>query len=142
MTFVASGSSSAAPSGGGVEPGQGLAIAQTDRVDPRAGGLSVGLNFGISIAGHQNSVAQASSRAVDLGVIGTSLAAPGCDGGAPAMPADKQPQPLQVDSRDPSAAQGKQEDESALPLRRCCVGATQGVRQGRRWPDGATRPAV
>jgi hypothetical protein len=118
VTFAASsGSSAAAPSAGGsVRPGQGLAIAQTDRIDPRAGGLSIGFTFGTSIAGHQNTVAQASSRAIDLGIIGTTLAAPGCDGGNPTLPADKQPQALQVDSRDPNAAQGEDQDESAIPV--------------------------
>ncbi|HEY2812842.1 MAG TPA: hypothetical protein VGJ03_05225, partial [Acidimicrobiales bacterium] len=117
IAFVATGgTSSAAPADAGVAPGQGLAIAQTERLDPRAGGLSIGFTFGISIAGHQNQVAQASSNAIDMGVIGTTLSSPGCDGSKPTMPADQQPQPLQVDSRDPSAAQGKDEDEKALPV--------------------------
>jgi hypothetical protein len=106
----------------GVVPGQGLAIAQTDRVDPRSGGLSIGITFGISIAAHQNQVAQASSQAIDLGVIGTTMAAPGCTNspdeqpGDPTLPADKQPQPMQVDSRSPDAERTKDEDESAAPI--------------------------
>jgi len=97
-----------------VEPGQGLAIAQTSRVDPRAGGLSIGVTFGISIAGHQNTVAQASSQAINLGVIGTTLAGEACDGGDPTLPAEDQPQALQVDSRDEGAAEGKQETEQGV----------------------------
>src|SRR4051794_12063583 len=129
ITFVAGqGSGAAAPAAptapaeGGVAPGQGMAIAQTDRVDPRSGGLSIGITFGISIAAHQNQVAQASSQALDLGVIGTTLASEGCSNGPddppgdPTLPADKQPQPLQVDSRDPDAAQGKDAAEAAFPL--------------------------
>src|SRR5581483_2407608 len=115
--FATAGTGAAAPAqSSALPPGQGFALAQNYRIDPRAGNLSIGINFGISLAGHQNSVAQASSQALDLGVIGTSLAAEGCDGSAPTLPPDKQPQPLQVDSRDPTAAQGKQADETAVPL--------------------------
>jgi hypothetical protein len=123
ITFVSSQDvGSAAPAAAGIEPGQGLAIAQTDRVDPRSGGLSIGITFGISIAAHQNQVAQASSQAMDLGVIGTTLAAEGCSNGPddppgdPTLPADKQPQPVQVDSRSPDAERTKDEDESAAPV--------------------------
>jgi hypothetical protein len=123
ITFVASQDVGVAAPGapGGVVPGQGIAIAQTDRIDPRSGGLSIGITFGISIAGHQNQVAQASSQAIDLGVIGTTLAAPGCSNGdkpprAPTLPADKQPQALQVDSRNPDSAAGKDADETAFPV--------------------------
>jgi hypothetical protein len=117
LTFVAtepggaSADRSTAPRAAAVVPGQGLAIAQTTKVDPRAGGLSIGVTFGTSIAGHQNTVAQASSQAINLGVIGTTLAGEGCDGGDPTLAEEDQPQALQVDSRDEGAAEGKQETE-------------------------------
>lgn len=118
LTFVATepGGASADRSAAqaAVTPGQGLAIAQTAKVDPRAGGLSIGVTFGISIAGHQNTVAQASSQAINLGVIGTTMASEGCDGSDPTFPAEDQPQALQVDSRDEGAAEGKQETEQGV----------------------------
>jgi hypothetical protein len=104
-----------APSAGAadapVEPGQGSSIAQTWKIDPKAGGLSIGVTFGQALAGHQNTVAKAASQAINLGVVGTTLAAPGCDGSAPTLARKDQPQPLQVDSRDPGAAAGKSETE-------------------------------
>src|SRR4051794_33400606 len=99
---AAAGPAQAAPSGG-----VGNAIAETAKVDPKAGGLTIGATLGRAIAGHANTVSQASAQAIDLGVIGVSLAAQACDGGDPALPADQQPQPFQVDSRQPGADQEK-----------------------------------
>ena len=48
------------------------------------------------------------------GQVGTSLASAGCDGSAPTLAADQQPQPLAVDSRDPGAAQGKSAPETFM----------------------------
>ena len=106
IAFVPSGASAAD------EPGVGTAIAQTIKADPKAGGLSLGITFGQALAGHQNLVAQASSQAINLGVIGTTLGSEGCDGSDPTMPSDQQPQPLRVDSRDPGADKGKTETEN------------------------------
>jgi hypothetical protein len=110
-TFLALPGSTAGAATAPLEPGQGTALAQTVKVDPRSGNLSIGITFGISIAGHQNTVAQASSQAINLGVIGTTLAGEGCDGGDPTMPADQQPQALQVDSRDEGADNFKTETD-------------------------------
>src|SRR4051812_2957570 len=75
-TIPASGQSSGPGSlPGAVKPGRGLALAEIEKIDPRAGSLSLGITAGRSIAGHQNTVAQASSQAYDYGVIGTTLAA-------------------------------------------------------------------
>jgi hypothetical protein len=106
---------------GGLQPGRGLAIAETQKIDPRAGSLSIGVTMGRSIAGHQNTVAQASSQAVDLGVIGTTAASPGCDGSDPTLPADKQPQAIQVDSRQANPHQVSDSDQISgepIPARR------------------------
>ncbi len=94
-----------------VVPGTGNAFAQGYKVDPRSGRLSLGIGYGVSLAGHQNNVAQAESRSVDLGIIGTTLAAEGCDGGDPTLSKDKQPQPLTATSRDDDAGAQKQESE-------------------------------
>src|SRR4029079_16286692 len=92
-----------APASAATEPGQGSAIAQTQKIDPKAGGLSLGITFGQALAGHQNEVAQAASQAINLAVIGTTIGAEGCDGSAPTYPSDQQPQPLRIDSRDKDA---------------------------------------
>jgi hypothetical protein len=108
--FVAS--YATAPASAATDPGQGNAIAQTQKIDPKAGGLSLGVTFGQSLAGHQNEVAQASSQAINLGVIGTTIGGEGCDGSAPTYPSDQQPQPLRIDSRDKDADKGKTETEN------------------------------
>src|SRR4051812_38785091 len=74
--------------------GTASAIAQSYKVNPTTAQLSIGITFGTSLAGYTNNVAQAESRAIDLGIIGTTLSAQGCDGGAPTLPSDKQPQSL------------------------------------------------
>ncbi|MFL6113252.1 MAG: hypothetical protein ACJ786_18115, partial [Catenulispora sp.] len=108
--------------------GTAQATAQAFKVNPTAASLSVGFTFGQSLAGYQNQVAKADARGIDLGIIGTLLAAAGCDGGAPTLPADQQPQPLQADSRDPAANQGisRQEtlNKSPIPVINMHVKAT------------------
>ena len=98
-----------------IEPGQGQAIAQAWKVDPKTGGLSFGFTFGQALAGHQNKVARAVSQAVNTGVIGSTMAGPGCDGGPPTWPKEDQPQALEVDSRDEGAAAGKEATDYNSP---------------------------
>ena len=100
---------------GGLAPGRGQAIARAYKVNPKAAGLSLGISLGLSLAGHQNTASTAESRALDLGIIGTLLAAEGCDGGDPTLPSDSQPQPLSVSSRDEGAAEGKTAEEDTPP---------------------------
>src|SRR5690606_6782646 len=90
-----------------VEPGLGNAYAQGVKIDPRTGQLSIGLTYGMSLAGHQNKVAIAEARSLDLGIIGTLLAGEGCDGGDPTLPAEQQPQPLVVRSGEDGADKGR-----------------------------------
>lgn len=96
--------------------GQASAIAQSYKVDPRTAALSLGISFGVSLAGYTNNVAQAESRGIDLGIIGSTLAAEGCDGGDPTLPAENQPIPLHADSRDKDASQTKTDQEKYVPL--------------------------
>lgn len=96
--------------------GQASAIAQSYKVDPRTAALSLGISFGVSLAGYTNNVAQAESRGIDLGIIGSTLSAQGCDGGDPTLPAEDQPIPLHADSRDKDASQTKQDQEKYVPL--------------------------
>ena len=80
--------------------GQASSTAQSYRVNPQAGSLSLGIGFGISLSQFQNRVAIAEARGIDLGIIGQLLAAPSCSGGAPTLPAKQQPQPVHVEARD------------------------------------------
>lgn len=98
----------------GFSNGTASASAQAFKVNPTASALSLGVTFGISLAGYTNQVAKADARGIDLGIIGTILAAAGCDGSAPTLASDQQPQPLTVDSRDAGAAQGKSEPETFM----------------------------
>ena len=101
----------------GVTPGLGSAYAQGVKIDPRTGRLSFGITYGMALAGHQGNVAVAEARSVDLGVIGTTLAGEGCDGGDPTLPKEDQPQPLVVRSTDEGAEQGRAENENATEKR-------------------------
>lgn len=112
--FATMPSAQSAAAQGAIKPGRGLALAEVEKLDPRAGSLSLGITTGRSIAGHQNSVAQASSQAYDYGVIGGTLAAKGCDGGDPTLADSQQPHPIQVDSRD--AQSTKDETEPNVPV--------------------------
>ncbi|MEY2421177.1 MAG: hypothetical protein QOI95_1244 [Acidimicrobiaceae bacterium] len=98
-----------------VKAGRGLALAETEKIDPRTGSLSFAITTGRSIAGHQNTVAQASSQAFDYGVIGSTAASKGCDGGDPSLPADSQPSAIQVDSRQANPSQDADEDKVPAP---------------------------
>lgn len=115
-TLVAT-SPSASGQEAGVEPGLGSAYAQGYKVDPRTGRLSFGITYGMALAGHQNEVAVAEARSVDLGVIGTTLAAEGCDGGDPSFPKEDQPQPLVVRSTEEGSEEGKTESENGVEKR-------------------------
>ncbi len=101
----------------GVEPGLGNAYAQGIKVDPRSGRLSFGITYGMSLAGHQNTVAIAEARSADLGVIGVTLGGEGCDGGDPTLPKEDQPQPLVARSTEEGAGQEQVESENGVEKR-------------------------
>lgn len=92
--------------------GTGTAIALTYKVNPVFGGLSFGITAGESVAGHQNTAAQGQSKAVNLGVIGVTLAGEGCEGADPTLAEEDQPQPVIVASDDEGAEQGKTASEA------------------------------
>lgn len=96
-------------------PGTGSAIALVYKVNPLFGNLSFGITAGESVAGHQNTGASAQSKAINLGVIGVTLAGEGCKGAEPTLAAEDQPQPLLVGSDDPGAEAGKTADLLGLP---------------------------
>lgn len=87
--------------------GTGTAVALAYKVNPIFGNLSFGITVGESVAGHQNTGATAQSKAINLGVIGVTLAGEGCNGDDPTLPAEQQPQPVIVRSDEPGAAEGR-----------------------------------
>jgi hypothetical protein len=116
LTFVAATPGTAAPAAPSQDAdafnnGTGTATASGYKVNPVVGNLSFGITAGLSIAGHQNTAAQGQSAAIDLGVIGTTLAGEGCRGADPTWRAEEQPQPVIVFSNDEGAEQGVEEDE-------------------------------
>lgn len=104
--------------------GIGSAVASSIRVDPIAGGLSFGIGVGEALAGHQNTVGTAEARTANLGVIGVTLAAEGCDGGDPTLPKEQQPQGLRVDSSQEGSDTGLSAEDSVVPLVQRTVRAT------------------
>lgn len=113
-TFLATTPGSAAPAQEAFNSGTGSAIALGYKVNPTNGNLSFGITAGESVAGHQNTGATGQSRAINLGVIGVTLAGEGCDGGDPTLPAEDQPQPVIVRSTDEGAAEGRRESEQGV----------------------------
>ena len=119
-TFLATSPASGEASRASAAPfnnGAGTASALGYKVNPVFGNLSFGITTGVSIAGHQNTVAQGISKVYDLGVIGTTLAAEPCDGGEPTYARERQPQPLIAESSDPAYANGERvaEDWNGIP---------------------------
>jgi hypothetical protein len=117
LTFMATTPGGAAVAQTGDEPfnaGTGTATAITYKVNPLVGNLSFGITAGLALAGHQNTGAQGQSAAVDMGVIGVTLAGEGCNGADPTWAAEDQPQPVIVFSNDEGAEQGVEEDEGGV----------------------------
>jgi len=104
----------AAPAQESFNNGTGSATALGYKVNPTNGNLSFGITAGESVAGHQNTGATGQARAVNLGVIGVTLGAEGCSGGAPTLPESSQPQPLVARSGDDGADQGFRASEAGL----------------------------
>lgn len=95
--------------------GTGSATALGYKVNPTNGNLSFGVTLGESIAGHQNTAATSQSRAINMGVIGVTLAGESCDGGDPTWAENEQPQPVVARSGEDGAAEGKSEFEQGAP---------------------------
>lgn len=106
---------SAAPAAEDFNRGTGSATALGYKVNPKNGNLSFGVTFGESIAGHQNTGATGQSRAVNLGVIGVTLAGEACDGGDATWAEEEQPQPVIARSGEKGAAEGTTEFEQGAP---------------------------
>lgn len=94
--------------------GTGSALAFGYKVNPVNGGLSFGITAGESVSGHQNTGATGQARAINLGVIGVTLAGEGCDGGDPTLAEEDQPQPVIARSGEDGAEEGFSESEQGV----------------------------
>ena len=79
-------------------PGDALARSQAISLAPTTGGLNYAITLATSISNYQDMEAQSLSQTIDLGAIGTSLEAQGCDGAAPTLPQSDVPPPVQAES--------------------------------------------
>ena len=111
--------------------GTAKATAVVARVAPGIGALELGISAGVAVAEIKNTIGQAQSEALDLGLIGSTLTAEGCFGDPPLQQSDL-PSALRVDSRtgDTSAS----EDE--YPVDGTTIGG------GRKHVEASTRPAA
>ncbi len=115
LVAVATEPGAAAPSETPFRNGTGSATALGYKVNPTNGNLSFGITVGEAISGHQNTGAIGQSRAINLGVIGVTLAGEACDGGAATMPEEDQPQPVIARSGEKGADEGFTEMEQGVP---------------------------
>lgn len=90
------------PESGEIRNGTAKAIATVGLVGPGVGNLALAMTTGTAVTQVTNSLAQATSQAADLGLIGSSLTAETCRGTQNVEPEDL-PQPLSVDNRDGDA---------------------------------------
>jgi len=90
------------PEAGEIRNGTAKAIATLGTVAPGVGNLALGMTTGTAVTQVTNSLAQATSQAADLGLIGSSITAEGCRGSQTLRP-DDLPQPLSVDNREGDA---------------------------------------
>jgi hypothetical protein len=79
-------------------PGDALARSQAISLAPTTGGLNYAITLATSVSNYQDMEAQSLSQTIDLGAIGTSLEAEGCDGSAPTLPKSDVPPPVQAES--------------------------------------------
>jgi hypothetical protein len=114
LTFLATDPGAAAPTQESFDKGTGSAIALGYKANPTNGNLSFGVTAGESVTGHQNTGATGQARAINLGVIGVTLAGEGCDGGDATLPEESQPQPVIARSGDKGAEEGFSESERGV----------------------------
>jgi len=79
--------------------GRASAVAQILGLAPGVGSLQLGVSSGRTVAQLANKLAQAQAQTLDLGLVGTSLTAEGCNGTPAAVKPEQLPQPITVDNR-------------------------------------------
>ena len=123
--------------------GVGQAVAQGIKIDPVAGGLSLGITLGESLAGHQNTVATGESRPSTSASSARPWPRESCDGGEPTMPEEEQPQALRrrLDRRRRRRRRPEQDDGSARAAdREVRHGHTSAARPSDHDRDAARGP--
>ena len=110
--------------------GQASAVALIAKVSPGVGSLSLAMTSGVAVAQVANDLAQAQSKVLDLGLIGTSLTQQQCDGSPGPVRPEQLPQASTVDNRsgDSSAA------EDSLPLAGAPLGSGRQVAEATKAP--------
>jgi hypothetical protein len=83
--------------------GQAKATAVVTKIGPGVGNLELALGSGVAVSELKNDLAQAQAQSLDLGLIGTTLTADGCE--AAALRPDQLPQPVRVDNRQGDASE-------------------------------------
>jgi hypothetical protein len=89
--------------------GTAKATAVVANIAPGVGSLKLGITSGVAVSEIKNTVGQAQAKTLDLGLIGGTLTAEGCTGGAPILSQSDLPQALRVDSRNGNASAVKDE---------------------------------
>ncbi|HET7654458.1 MAG TPA: hypothetical protein VFK42_15580 [Acidimicrobiales bacterium] len=118
--------------------GQAKSHAQVFAVAPGVGNIDFGVASGTSTAEIVNDLAQAQSRTLDLGLIGSSLVGEKCDGSKGLDPSDL-PSPLTVDNREGDASKHENEvPDGDSPL----AGGRRDVRATKTPSADATVSAV
>jgi hypothetical protein len=112
--------------------GTANATAIVARVAPGVGSLELAIANGVAVSEITNHLAQAQAQTLDLGLIGTTLGAEGCDGGDPTVSPDQLPQPTRVDNR----AGDTEATSDEVPV----AGSTLGV--GRELARATTAPGA
>src|SRR3546814_11284383 len=85
-----------------VANGTAKATARVARVAPGVGSLSLAIRAGIAVSDLQNNVAQSEAQAIDLGLLGTTLASEGCSCD-PILPAALLPKGTRIHTRQGAA---------------------------------------
>ena len=96
------------PESGEIRNGTAKATALVSRIGPGVGELELAMRGGTSVAQLTNSLAQATSQTLDMGLIGTAATAQDCAGDQYLKP-ENLPQATSVDNRDGEAAADRDE---------------------------------
>ncbi len=109
--------------------GTAKATAVVAKVAPGVGALELGLTAGVAVADTTNALAQAQAKALDLGLIGTTLTSDGCREAS--IGSDDLPQPLRVDNRGGDVRESRDE----FPIADSAIGG------GRLTAEATTAPS-
>jgi hypothetical protein len=110
--------------------GNAFASAVVAKVAPGVGGLGLATTSGVAVAEIKSDLAQSQAQTADLGLVGTSLTAEGCDGSPGTFTPDQLPQPTRVDNRKGDAEAASDE----VPLGGSTLGGGREVVKATKQP--------